>query len=516
MAVTAAGAAALLTVLALCLGSLAVAAAQGGLAGGFSAPDLRALRFTVLQATLSSALSVGLAVPVTRALARRRFPGRDAALSLLGAPFLLPVIVAVIGVIAVWGRSGWLSEISLGLGGPRLDVYGLPGVVIVHVFFNLPLAARLMLQACAEVPAERWRVAAQLGMEGRALFAAVEWPALRSAAAAAFALTFLVCATSFAAALALGGGPRATTLEVAIYEAARYEFDLGRAARLAALQAGVCALAAGLAYAARAPMAAGAGVLRQAERFDGRGAWARAGDAAVLIAAAAFLLAPIAAIMLRGAPSLFLLGPEVLAAAARTAAVAVASAALCVAAALSLAALVTALQTRGRRGAALADLAGLAPVAASPFVIGVGVIVALRSFADPFALAMPLTALINALAATPFALRILTPALRLGWEEHGRLAASLGLTGATRLRAVYGARLRGPLGFSAGLAAALSAGDLGVIALFATPDAPTLPLLMHLLASSRQLDAAMAAALVLLALCLALFRLFDLAGRSAR
>ncbi|MEM1315936.1 MAG: thiamine/thiamine pyrophosphate ABC transporter permease ThiP, partial [Pseudomonadota bacterium] len=352
------------------------------------------------------------------------------------------------------------------------------------------------------------------GLEGRALFAALEWPALRSAAPAAFALTFLVCATSFAAALAMGGGPRATTLEVAIYEAARYEFDLGRAARLAALQAGVCALAALLAYAARAPMAAGAGVIRQVERFDGRGALSRAGDALALSLVGLFLAAPIVAIMLRGAPGLASLDAQVFAATGRTAAVALTAAALAVAMAVGLGALIVAIQTRGRRGAALADLAGLAPLAASPFVIGVGLIVALRSVADPFALALPLTATINALAALPFALRILTPTLRLAWEEHGRLGASLGLTGATRLRAVYGARLRGPLGFSAGLAAALSAGDLGVIALFATPDAPTLPLLMHLLASSRQLDAAMAAALVLLALCLALFWSFDRAGRA--
>ncbi|MEM1315454.1 MAG: thiamine/thiamine pyrophosphate ABC transporter permease ThiP, partial [Pseudomonadota bacterium] len=90
---------------------------MGGLGGGFSAADLRALRFTALQATLSAALSVAFAVPVARALARRRFPGRALATTVLGAPFLLPVIVAVIGVIAVWGRSGWVSELSMALGG---------------------------------------------------------------------------------------------------------------------------------------------------------------------------------------------------------------------------------------------------------------------------------------------------------------------------------------------------------------------------------------------------------------
>ena len=48
-----------------------------------------------------------LAVPVARALARRRFPGRGLLVTLLGAPFLLPVIVALLGLLAVFGRAGW-------------------------------------------------------------------------------------------------------------------------------------------------------------------------------------------------------------------------------------------------------------------------------------------------------------------------------------------------------------------------------------------------------------------------
>ena len=133
-------------------------------------PDLRALSFTVKQAFLSALLSVVLAIPLARALARRRFFGRDLLTSLLGAPFLLPVIVAILGVIAVWGRSGWIADGMGWAGLGRLNVYGMPGVLIAHVFFNLPLAARLILQGFSDLPPERWRVAAQLGIEGRALF----------------------------------------------------------------------------------------------------------------------------------------------------------------------------------------------------------------------------------------------------------------------------------------------------------------------------------------------------------
>ena len=51
-------------------------------------------------------VSTLLAIPVARALARRRFPGRGALITLMGAPFLLPAVVAVLGLLAVFGRAG--------------------------------------------------------------------------------------------------------------------------------------------------------------------------------------------------------------------------------------------------------------------------------------------------------------------------------------------------------------------------------------------------------------------------
>ena len=59
--------------------------------------DWAAVRFTLLQAALSAVLSLGLAVPLARALFRRRFVGRSALSRLMAAPFVLPVVVAVLG-----------------------------------------------------------------------------------------------------------------------------------------------------------------------------------------------------------------------------------------------------------------------------------------------------------------------------------------------------------------------------------------------------------------------------------
>ena len=63
---------------------------------------------------------------------------------------------------------------------------------------------------------------------------------LREVVPGALLVIFLICTTSFAVALTLGGGPRATTLEVAVYQALRFDFDLGRAVTLALVQLLLC------------------------------------------------------------------------------------------------------------------------------------------------------------------------------------------------------------------------------------------------------------------------------------
>src|SRR6056297_3012301 len=128
------GVAAAALVAVVILGTLATVAMRAESSGRFAPGDFAAIRFTLVQAVLSAVLSVGLAVPVARALARRRFRGRTALVALLGAPFILPVIVAVLGLVTVFGRGGWLSGALGAVGLPPLSIYGLHGVVLAHVF----------------------------------------------------------------------------------------------------------------------------------------------------------------------------------------------------------------------------------------------------------------------------------------------------------------------------------------------------------------------------------------------
>ena len=142
--------------------------------------DLAAVRFTLTQAALSAAASVVLAIPVSRALFRRRFAGRSALIGLMAAPFALPFVVAVLGLLTIFGRSGPVNMALTALGLPPFSIYGLHGVVMANVFFNLPLATRMLLHGWQTIPTERFRLAQSLSMPPSAQFRHLEWPMLRA------------------------------------------------------------------------------------------------------------------------------------------------------------------------------------------------------------------------------------------------------------------------------------------------------------------------------------------------
>jgi thiamine transport system permease protein len=485
---------------------LAVAGRGSGLALG--AADWAAVRFSVTQALLSAICSTLLAIPVARALARRRFAGRGLLITLMGAPFLLPAVVAVLGLLAVFGRSGVLNTGLQALGLPPVQVYGLHGVVLAHVFLNLPLATRMILQGWQAIPAERMRLAQSLGFGPREIFRHLEWPMLRDVLPGVALVILIICLTSFAVVITLGGGPKATTIELAIYQAVRFDFDLGRAAGLAGVQVLIGAFAALAAWALVKPAGFGAGLGRESP-LPAPAGWRRLADVFVLGTVTLFLTLPLLAVLLSGIPGLVDLPESVLPAAGRSVVVALVSGALttCLGLTFALAA--------ARRSNWLVEAAATLPLATSGLVLGTGLFLMVQPFAPPMTLALPVTVLVNCALSLPYLYRILLPEARALQADYGRLADSLSLTGWPRLRWLVLPRLARPLGFGAGVAAALSMGDLGVIALFAGDHQSTLPLVVQQLAGAYRIEAAAAAALILVILSFALFWVFDAGGRRA-
>lgn len=496
-----------------------------GAAEAFDGYLLRVARFTLWQAGLSTLLSVIPALFVARALNRHpAFLGRALILRLFALPLALPAIVAVLGILALLGRSSYLSSLLSSLGqGAWPGVYGLGGILIAHVFFNLPLATRLFLQALETVPPDQWRLASQLGMSATSAFRLIEWPSLRSALPGVAGLVFMLCVTSFTVVLTLGGGPRATTLEVGIYQALRFDFDPARAVALTVVQLGLTLLVVSLLARLGVAATGEAALSVSRRRFLLAGPGETFANLLLIGVAALFVVAPLLAIAVGGVQADLvglLTRASVQRAALTSLVLASISAVLAVALSWSLAAGRKRLAASRRGGSPkllewAMDSGASFVLVVPPIVIGSGWFMLLRQSTDVLALAPVMVATVNAVMAMPFAIRVIRPAHDTAAEQNDRLCAQLGLSGWNRFRLIDWPVMRRAVMTALIFAMALSLGDLGVIALFGSNAVQTLPyLLLASMGSYRTADAA-GLALILGVICLALMLLSDRLGKDA-
>ena len=463
---------------------------------GFDPYLWRVLRFTLVQAGLSTLISLAIGIPLARSLARRKFPGRPMVLRLLALPQALPAIVVIIGIIEVYGTRGWL--------GGAFDIYGLQGILLAHVLFNFPFAARLALAEFERVPPESWKLAAQLDFSAGDIWRLIEWPQLRASLPGMALLIFLLCASSFAIVLILGGGPRATTLEVAIFQALRSDFDPARAAALALLQLMLCA---GLAVLGQrwGGLTLNAPTLRRTSaRYDGHGLGSRLADALTVSLGLVILLPPLLALGVSGAMNI-----NVTAGLARAAVTSIGLGLTTSVVALLVVWPLAARAARSARWRRVSSMAVLAGWIIPPAVLATGWFIVLSRHADVTGLAPILVIAMNGLMALPFVFQVLSPAVAQAAARHDPLCAGLGITGLNRLRLIDLPALRKPVGLALIMGFVVSLGDLTAISLFGTQGLVTLPSFIHRQMGSYRIDEAVGSALLLGCLVLALMRLAE-------
>lgn len=183
--------------------------------------------WSCLQAALTCGLTLLLGLPLAWVLARREFAGRAWVLRALMLPFVVPTVVAALGILALLGPNGWLAA----CGGP--DLQGTPWLLLYgNVFFNLCLVVRAGVQGLEQVSTARYGVARTLGATPWRAFWRVEWPAMAPWLMSALCLVFVYCFSGFGLALMLGGQAYAT-VEVEIYTLVAHELQLGTASVLA-------------------------------------------------------------------------------------------------------------------------------------------------------------------------------------------------------------------------------------------------------------------------------------------
>ena len=184
--------------------------------------------FTVWQATVSTLLTVVVALPGAHLLARRRFRGRALFRAATTVPFVLPTVVVGGAFLALFDRFDLVD-------GPLRATRTVWAILAAHVFFNVAVVLRTVgsfWEGLDHRPEEQARV---LGATPWQAFRWVTLPRLWPSIAAASSIVFLFCFTSFGVILILGGPTRAT-LETEVWRHAVFRGDLASATALAVVQ----------------------------------------------------------------------------------------------------------------------------------------------------------------------------------------------------------------------------------------------------------------------------------------
>jgi thiamine transport system permease protein len=179
--------------------------------------------WTFMQALVTCAMTLALGVPLAYLLTRVEWPLRSAVARWVMLPFVVPTLVAAMGILAVYGDKGWWAS---GLQqGPWLLLYG-------NLFFNLSVVIKAAMEGLHAISAHRIAAARTLGASPWRAFWRVEWPELMPRLTGALCLVFLYSFGGFGLALLLGG-QRYVTMEVEIYTLVAHELELAAARRLA-------------------------------------------------------------------------------------------------------------------------------------------------------------------------------------------------------------------------------------------------------------------------------------------
>lgn len=439
----------------------------------FDAWLVKIIQFSIWQALLSAVFSILLAAPFAIIFAQQSFKGEWLIKGLLNLFFIMPVLTIVLGVVAAFADM--------------INVFSLTGIIIAHVFLNMPFALRLFWQRLSLISPAQLQIAKSLNFSTRHRLRWLYLPVMLQVIRPVFVLIFLLCFSSFTVVLTLGGGPANTNLEVAIYQALKFDFD-PRAAAIYALIHGSIAVVCIWVLGKRTSF--GFEMSLQQTTTARHASWIQRGAILLLLA---LLMLPIAALTLRAFGQDWVWPARLSSGLMTSLQIGVGSAlvALCLA-------MCRALNTRQTRFARVLDFG----LMVSPLmVVTTGLFLLALKLNIAFQITAGLIILLNGLMAMPLILSPLQSRINASRRRYSRLADSLAMTPWTAWRLVLWPSITPILPWLFCLALVLSIGDLGVAALIGSAQFVTLPILIYQAMGSYQMVLASQLTLLMLGLC---------------
>lgn len=465
------------------------------------------LVFTYAQGLLSACTSLVVGTAGALLWSEGTFRGRALLGRLSLVCFALPPVLVTLGFLGLWGRQGIVNRAAHAMGSSPVveDPYGWAAIVAVNTFFNFPLFLKSVGTALRELDRDLERAALSLGASRWSCFFRVTLPRVLPELRSAFVLAFLYSSSSsFLVVLMLGGSPRFTTLEVAIYQALKVDFDPALAARLALVQMAVALVLYVACARSRGGSGHGAAGAAFLPIYRARGAGTdRALRAAYFALLAVLAAGPILSLVLSGVAGLRLVDWHELAAPALTSLrLAFLVALFTVPLALGLA--YSERHAPARWRAAIGWLAG-APLSVSAICLTLALVTAFPGLHATWRGSLLPVAIVQSLVALPLVYRPLRDGLFRIPDSLHAAAASLGASPLRAFGLVEVPLAARAIGVACLFAVASSLGEIGAVMLFLTEEIATLPLWIFRLMSRYRFDEAYAVGLLLLVVMVAIF-----------
>ncbi len=161
---------------------------------------LAVLARSVVLATVVTAASVAVAVPLAWLTTRTDLPGRRAWAVLAALPLVVPSYVGGLVLVSTFGPRGLLQDALAPLGVERLpEIYGLPGAALALTLFSYPYVLLTVRGALRGMDPALEEASRSLGSGGWSTFFRVTLPQLRPAIVAGALLVALYSLSDFGA-----------------------------------------------------------------------------------------------------------------------------------------------------------------------------------------------------------------------------------------------------------------------------------------------------------------------------
>lgn len=181
----------------------------------FSERTLFSIRLSLSAATMSTLLSVGMAIPASYALSRSDFKGKGIIDTILEFPMIVsPAALGAMLLIFFNNPAGrWVQDQGLQF------VFAVPGIILAQFVTTVGIATRLIKAALDEIPDRYEKVARTLGASSFKAFFTITLPLCQRGILAAAILTWAKALGEFGATITIAGSMafRTETIPIAIF-----------------------------------------------------------------------------------------------------------------------------------------------------------------------------------------------------------------------------------------------------------------------------------------------------------